>query len=261
MKLIKLNPFTNGVRHQLKLTNNLLLKKNRFAKFLLKTFFRSVGRSKTTGRITVRHKGSGCKKSSHVLNSLQFYCGFNIGQMYSSRHSSFVSLNFDVLTKTFFKTISTNKTFPGTILVSNLKYGEHFIGYRMQLKFLPVGSIIHLIGEKNNIIYSCSAGTFCQLIEKKTLCKIRLPSGKIVLVSENLFATLGTVSNLKQKSIVVGKAGRNRLFGIRPTVRGIAMNPVDHPHGGRTNGGMIPVTPWGIPTKGKPTVKKLKKYE
>jgi len=75
-------------------------------------------------------------------------------------------------------------------------------------------------------------------------------------VSENLFATLGIVSNLKHKSLVIGKAGRNRLLGIRPSVRGIAMNPVDHPHGGRTNGGMIPVTPWGIPTRGKPTRKK-----
>ena len=179
--------------------------------------------------------------------------------MYSSYHNTFVSLNFDIITKSFFKTISTNRVFPGTVLLSNTKYNDHFIGYRMQLKFLPVGSIIHLIGEINNVLYSCSAGTFAQLIEKKKNCKIRLPSGKIVLLSENLFATLGSVANLKYKSIVIGKAGRNRLLGVRPTVRGIAMNPVDHPHGGRTNGGMIPVTPWGIPTKGKPTVKKTKK--
>jgi len=179
--------------------------------------------------------------------------------MYSSSHNSFISLNYDILTKSFFKTISTNKVYPGTILISNIKFNEHYIGYRMQLKFLPVGSIVHLIGTNNNNLYSCSAGTFSQLIEKKKNCKIRLPSGKVILVSENLFATLGVVSNLKYKSVVFGKAGRKRLLGVRPSVRGIAMNPVDHPHGGRTNGGMIPVTPWGIPTKGKPTVRQLNK--
>ena len=256
MKIIKLTPFTNGVRHQIKLSNNLLVKTNKLFKKLSKNFSRQFGRSKDTGRITVRHKGSGCKRSLHVLNTLQFYCGFNLCQMYSSYHNTFVSVNFDIITKSFFKTISTNKVFPGTILLSNFKYLEHSIGYRMQLKFLPIGSLIHLIGVNNNILYSCSAGTFCQLIEKKKECKIRLPSGKIILVSENLFATLGIVSNLKHKSVVFGKAGRNRLLGVRPSVRGIAMNPVDHPHGGRTNGGMIPVTPWGIPTRGKPTRKK-----
>jgi len=78
--------------------------------------------------------------------------------------------------------------------------------------------------------------------------------------SNECYATLGVVSNAKFKSTVIGKAGRNRLLGIRPSVRGIAMNPVDHPHGGRTNGGCPSVTPWGIPTKGKPTVRK-KNYE
>ena len=72
------------------------------------------------------------------------------------------------------------------------------------------------------------------------------------------FATIGVVSNTQQNLICLGKAGRRRHMGIRPTVRGVAMNPVDHPHGGRTNGGRPSVTPWGIPTKGKKTVKNKK---
>ena len=88
------------------------------------------------------------------------------------------------------------------------------------------------------------------------MCKIKLPSSAILTLPIESYATLGTVSNKLHNLEVIGKAGRNRLKGIRPSVRGIAMNPVDHPHGGRTNGGMPPVTPWGKPTRGKPTVKK-----
>jgi len=258
MEMIKVNPFTNSSRHQVKLDNSLLTKKNKIVKILLGRLNKNAGRSKSTGHITIRHKGTGCKRKFHILNSLQYYFGFNICQMYSSFHNTFVSLNFDILTQSFFKTISPNKVFPGSILISNQKYVSFFIGYRMQIKFLPVGSIIHLIGLNNNIKYCCAAGTFCQLIEKKNSCKVRLPSGKIIRIPDTFFATLGSVSNLKYKNIIVGKAGRSRLMGIRPTVRGIAMNPVDHPHGGRGNKGMQPVTPWGVPTKGKPTAKKKK---
>jgi len=256
MKLKKISPITNGMRHQINIQKNLLVKNNKVIKNLLKNHALKHGRSSSTGHITVRHKGGACKKKLHVLNSLNIYYGINICCMYSSSQTAFISLNFDLLTKCFFKTVSTRNTFPGSLIISNNAFDDHYIGYRMQLKSLPVGSIIHLIGLNNNIIFGSSAGSFCQLLEQKGLCKIRLPSGKIISISNNYFATLGSVSNLKHKSICVGKAGRNRLKGIRPSVRGIAMNPVDHPHGGRTNGGMPSVTPWGIPTKGKPTVKK-----
>jgi large subunit ribosomal protein L2 len=90
--------------------------------------------------------------------------------------------------------------------------------------------------------------------------KIKLPSGKLIIVSCNSIATLGYIGNASFKQTRIGKAGRNRLSGHRPSVRGIAMNPVDHPHGGKSNKGMPPVTPWGLPTKNKPTVRKYK-YE
>ncbi len=256
MKLIKVAPVNNSVRHFIKLEKSLLTKKNNIVKNLFKHFILKKGRSNTTGHITVRHKGGGCKRKLHVLNSLTSYFGFNICQMYSSSHNAFISLNFDIISKSFFKTISTKNTYPGTILVSSKKRIKRFSGYRMQLRLLPIGSVLHLVGPATNSIYSNSAGTFCQLLEKKKTCKIRLPSGNTVHLPDTFFGTLGVVSNVKYKNIVIGKAGRNRLLGIRPSVRGIAMNPVDHPHGGRTNGGIPSVTPWGIPTKGKPTVKK-----
>ena len=103
-----------------------------------------------------------------------------------------------------------------------------------------------------------SAGSFGQLIQKETFCnKIKLPSGKIISIPSSSTAVLGTVSNSNHSLCIKGKAGYNRLNGKRPSVRGIAMNPVDHPHGGRTNGGIPSVTPWGLPTKGQKTRKKF----
>jgi len=258
MKLKKILPITSGTRHKISLQNNLLVKKNKVIKTLLKNINSRNGRGNNTGRITVRHKGGGCKKKIHILNSLQKYFAINICHMYSGRQNSFISLNFDFITKSFFKTISTETVYPGSLIISNTEVKEPFIGYRMELKFIPVGTIIHNISYQNNTLYASSAGTFCQLLEKKKTCKIRLPSGKIVLISNNFYATIGSGSNIQHKSICIGKAGKNRLKGIRPSTRGVAMNPVDHPHGGRTNGGRPSVSPWGILTKGKPTVKKFK---
>lgn len=257
MELKKVLPIANSSRFQIRLQKNLLTKRNNLVKVLFKEYKVKRGRSSSTGHITVRHKSNGCKYKLHIINSLDTYFGLNICNMYNSNQNAFVSLNFDLLAKSFFKTTSTAKVFPGCFIISHLEIKDKFVGCRMQLKFLPVGSIIHSISFNNNIIYSSSAGSFCQLIEKKSSCKVRLPSGKIIKLFDNCFATLGTISNNRHKSICIAKAGRNRLLGVRPGVRGIAMNPVDHPHGGRTNGGRPSVTPWGIPTKGKPTVKKI----
>jgi large subunit ribosomal protein L2 len=99
-----------------------------------------------------------------------------------------------------------------------------------------------------------AAGTFVQLVGRDTdYALLRLGSGEVRRVHLECLATIGAVSNPDQQNIVIGKAGRSRWLGIRPVTRGIAMNPVDHPHGGRTNGGMHWVTPWGVSTKGKKT--------
>ena len=120
---------------------------------------------------------------------------------------------------------------------------------------VPPGSILHSLSLNSKIKYVRSAGLYFQVIQKDlNICRVRLPSGLIKNTPINSFGTIGIISNFQYSSTYLGKAGQSRLLGIRPSVRGIAMNPVDHPHGGRTNGGRPSVTPWGIPTKGKPTV-------
>jgi len=120
------------------------------------------------------------------------------------------------------------------------------LGYRTNIKFIPTGSIVHNVSTlKNNISqYIKSAGTFGQLIEKKRdYASIKLPSKKKLIVSTNGYASIGINTNILKNHIIIGKAGTNRNKGKRPHVRGVAMNPVDHPHGGRTNGGRSSVTP------------------
>ena len=129
-------------------------------------------------------------------------------------------------------------------------------GNAMPLKNMPVGTIVHNIelqpGKGGQL--ARSAGCYAQLIGKDAgYAQIRLSSGELRLVLADCMASIGAVSNPDNQNTVLAKAGRARWLGVRPSVRGIAMNPVDHPHGGRTNGGRNPVSPWGWKTKGKKT--------
>jgi len=261
MKLKKINPFTNGTRHQLNIKKNILLKYNHIIKNLKKGYTLANGRSKLTGHITCRHKGSGVKKNYYTLTN-DYYNGLVISTSYNALKSSFLNLNFDLKKKKFFYSTAIKNVLPGNLItfkkqnIYNLNQGTS-----LKLKLLPVGTIISLIRLNNKITFIKSAGTYGQIIEKKiNVSKIRLPSGKIMTISNNNVVTIGIVSNSKHRLISYGKAGRIRHRNKRPTVRGIAMNPVDHPHGGRSNGGCISMTPWGIPTKGKKTVF-FKNYE
>jgi len=158
--------------------------------------------------------------------------------------------------------LATISVYPGSLISCDENNLDLRLGYRTVFKHIPTGSIFHSLALNSNkkSQYIRSAGMFGQLIQKDLKnCKIKLPSGKIIETSVNAFGTLGMISNPEHNLITIGKAGTNRMNGRRPIVRGIAMNPVDHPHGGQTNGGRPSVTPWGIPTKGKPTVKKLNK--
>lgn len=266
MQLKKLKPVTNGTRHQINLQKNLLSKTNKLLKKSLIGNKFNAGRSTNTGRITVWHKGGRVKRLYRLLDfSSKNSNAITLSNMYDPNRSSFVSLNFDLNNFTFFRTISTGFVYPGSLISCSGEKIELRLGNRTKLKNIPTGSIIHSVssGLTNSVVFARSAGTYCQIIQKGlSSCKIRLPSGVVFTVPNESFATLGLVSNPQHNLTCVGKAGRNRLKGIRPTVRGIAMNPVDHPHGGRTNGGRPSVTPWGVPTKGKPTVlKKHRNYE
>jgi large subunit ribosomal protein L2 len=131
----------------------------------------------------------------------------------------------------------------------------------MPLGAMPLGTVVHNIEMKpgKGGQLARSAGTSAQLMAKEgRYALLRLPSGELRKVLARCRATVGVVGNVHHEQVDIGKAGRNRWLGIRPTVRGVAMNPVDHPHGGgegRTSGGRHPVTPWGQPTKGHKTRK------
>jgi large subunit ribosomal protein L2 len=147
---------------------------------------------------------------------------------------------------------------PGQTVVSSAE-ADILPGNALPLKSIPLGTEVHNIelrpGKGGQIVRS--AGTSAQLIAKEGRhALLRLPSGEMRKVLDQCFATIGQVGNNDHENAKIGKAGRNRWLGWRPTVRGVVMNPVDHPHGGgegRTSGGRHPVTPWGVPTKGKKT--------
>jgi large subunit ribosomal protein L2 len=132
-------------------------------------------------------------------------------------------------------------------------------GNAMPLKSIPVGTIVHNVELKpqGGGKLARAAGTYVQLVGRDAdYALLRMGSGEVRKVRSECMATIGAVSNPDEQNVSIGKAGRSRWMGIRPAVRGVAMNPVDHPHGGgegRTSGGRHPVTPWGKPTKGKKT--------
>jgi large subunit ribosomal protein L2 len=132
-------------------------------------------------------------------------------------------------------------------------------GNALPLRAIPLGTIIHNVELKigKGAQLARSAGTFAQLMAKEgKYAQVKLPSGEVRMVLMDCIASIGQVGNLDHENVNIGKAGRSRWLGKRPKVRGVAMNPVDHPHGGgegRTSGGRHPVTPWGIPTKGYKT--------
>lgn len=262
MQIKKYKPTTNSLRHFLSLEKALLCKNNRLVKSLQigkKKFF---GRSSQTGHITVRHKGGGHKNLRHsVVQTNLLYTSLCLGILYAANRNTFLQLNYNFKTKTFFKTLATNFIYPGYITICQKLSEDLHLGYRLPLSEIPTGTIIHSLSKLNKVNFIRSGGCYGQLLQKNETCaRIKLASGKIITVNLFEFATIGSLSNEQANLLNIGKAGRSRYLGCRPTVRGIAMNPVDHPHGGRTNGGRPSVTPWGIPTKGKPTVKN-KKYE
>ena len=161
------------------------------------------------------------------------------------------------------------------IATAGMKVGDKLISSRdnkipvkngnaMPLLFVPDGMLVHniefKIGKGGQMVRS--AGSYARIMAKENgKITLRLPSGEMRMVDERCMATIGTVGNRKHENIVLGKAGRSRWLGRRPKVRGVAMNPVDHPMGGgegRTSGGGHPVSPWGTPSKGYRTRKKNK---
>ncbi|WP_456456447.1 50S ribosomal protein L2 [Thermovibrio sp.] len=227
-------------------------------------FVRGTGRN-NQGRITCRHKGGGHKRRYRIIDFRRDKIGVPAKvaaiEYDPNRSARIALLVYADGEKRYI--IWPDGLKVGDTVVSGPD-AEIKVGNALPLRNIPVGTIIHNIelkpGKGGQL--ARSAGSFAQVMGKVgDYAQIRLPSGELRLIHLDCMATIGQVGNLDHENIVIGKAGRSRWLGIRPTVRGTAMNPVDHPHGGgegRTFG-KHPVTPWGQPTKGYKT-RRSKKY-
>jgi large subunit ribosomal protein L2 len=221
---------------------------------------RSKGGRNNTGRVTLRFRGGGHKRRYRMVD---------FKRVKDDVVATVERLEYDPNRTAFIALVKYEDGELSYILApQRLKAGDQVVsgervdvkpGNVMPLKNIPVGTIVHNVEMKpgKGGQLARSAGTYVQLVGRDAgYALLRLSSGEVRMVRSDCRATIGAVSNPDQQNINIGKAGRNRWLGRRPSVRGVAMNPIDHPHGGgegRTSGGRHPVTPWGKPTKGKKT--------
>jgi len=260
MAVIKTKPTSPGRRFVVKVVSNDLHKGKPFAGLLEKQK-QNAGRN-SAGRITVRHRGGGHKHHYRIIDWKRTKDGVSAtveSIEYDPNRTAYIALLcYADGERTYI--IAPKGVSAGDKLVSGSD-SPIKIGNCLPLRNIPVGSTVHCIELKpgKGAQIARSAGTSAQLIAKEGQhAMLRLRSGEIRKVLSDGRATMGEVSNSEHNLRSVGKAGAKRWLGIRPTVRGVAMNPVDHPHGGgegRTSGGRHPVTPWGVPTKGYKTRK------
>ncbi|WP_341894666.1 50S ribosomal protein L2 [Ferrovibrio terrae] len=258
MALKTYKPVTPSTRG-LVLIDRSQLHKGRPVKELTEGLKKTGGRNHF-GRITTRHIGGGHKRRYRMIDFKRRK--FDIGAVverieYDPNRTAFIALlKYDDGELAYI--IAPQRLKAGDRVVSGEK-ADIKPGNAMPLKSIPVGTIIHNVEMKpgKGGQMARSAGSFVQLVGKdQGMALVRLASGEQRLVQAECMATIGAVSNPDNQNTKLGKAGRKRWMGIRPTVRGVAMNPIDHPHGGgegRTSGGRHPVTPWGKNTKGKRT--------
>jgi large subunit ribosomal protein L2 len=258
MALKQYNPTSPG-RRALVLIDRSELHKGRPVKKLTEGLTKSGGRG-GGGRIAVRFRGGGAKTLYRLVDFKRRKFGI-VGKV--------ERLEYDPNRTAFIALIQYADGEQAYILApQRLKVGDEVIaaekvdvkpGNAAPLRSLPIGTIIHNIELKplKGGQMARSAGTYAQLVGRDAgYAQIRLGSGELRMVQDSCMATIGAVSNPDHMNENLGKAGRSRHMGRRPHVRGVAMNPVDHPHGGgegRTSGGRHPVTPWGKPTKGRKT--------
>ncbi|MBP7222303.1 MAG: 50S ribosomal protein L2 [Sedimentibacter sp.] len=237
-------------------------------KSLLAPLKSNAGRN-AHGRITVRHKGGGEKRKYRIIDfkrNKDGVPGIVATIEYDPNRSSYIALiNYVDGEKRYI--LAPNKLQVGDTIESGPE-ADIKIGNTLPVGSIPVGTMIHNIelkpGKGGQMVRS--AGNAAQLMAKEgKYAQVRLPSGEVRMILMNCRATIGQVGNIDHENVSIGKAGRKRHMGIRPTVRGSVMNPNDHPHGGGEGRAPIgrpsPVTPWGKPTIGYKTRKKNKKSD
>ncbi|WP_119307784.1 50S ribosomal protein L2 [Cohaesibacter haloalkalitolerans] len=259
MALKTFKPTSPGTR-QLVIVDRSDLWKGKPVKTLTEGLTKSGGRN-NNGRVTSRRRGGGHKRSYRIIDfkRRKFDAVGTVERLeYDPNRTAFIALvNYEDGEQAYI--LAPQRLRAGDKVVSANKAADIKPGNAMPLANMPVGTIIHNVemkpGKGGQI--ARSAGAYAQLVGRDSgYAIIRLNSGETRLVLGSCMASVGAVSNPEHSNINLGKAGRNRWLGKRPEVRGVVMNPVDHPHGGgegRTSGGRHPVSPWGKPTKGKRT--------
>ncbi len=258
MALKKYKP-TSPAQRGLVLVDRSALYKGKPVKGLTHGLTKSGGRN-NLGRITSFDRGGGHKRSYRVIDfkRRKFDMAATVERLeYDPNRTSFIAL-VKYADGELAYILAPQRLAVGDTVVAGERVDVK-PGNAMPLASIPVGTIVHNVelkpGKGGQL--ARSAGTYVQLVGRdQGYAIIRLSSGEQRLVRGDCMASIGAVSNPDHANITIAKAGRNRWLGKRPTVRGVAMNPVDHPHGGgegRTSGGRHPVTPWGKPTKGKKT--------
>ncbi|MEZ5598142.1 MAG: 50S ribosomal protein L2 [Pseudomonadales bacterium] len=260
MAVVKAKPTSPGRRFVVKVVNKDLHKDGPY-KPLLEPQKRNGGRN-NSGRITTRHQGGGHKQHYRIIDFKRDKDGIPAIverlEYDPNRTANIALLKYKDGERRYI--IAPKDVQAGDTLVSG-SGAPIRAGNCMPLRSVPLGSVIHCVelkpGKGAQLVRS--AGGSCQLVAREgSYATLRLRSGEMRRVLVDCRATLGEVSNSEHSLRSIGKAGAKRWVGVRPTVRGVAMNPVDHPHGGgegKTSGGRHPVSPWGMPTKGYKTRK------
>ncbi|WP_114325350.1 50S ribosomal protein L2 [Candidatus Colwellia aromaticivorans] len=258
MAIVKCKPTSPGRRHLVKVVNKELHKGKPYAP-LLDTKSKSGGRN-NNGRITVRHIGGGHKQHYRIIDFKRNKDGIpaKIERIeYDPNRSANIALVLYADGERRY-ILAPKGLSAGDVIQSGVD-APIKAGNTMPLRNTPLGSVIHAIELKpgKGAQIARAAGTYAQLVAKDgAYVTLRLRSGEMRKIEADCRATLGEIGNSEHMLRSLGKAGASRWRGVRPTVRGVAMNPVDHPHGGgegKTSGGRHPVSPWGVPTKGYKT--------
>ena len=257
-------PTSPAVR-QMTVTDYSVLTKKEPEKSLLVTGKKTGGRN-SYGRITVRHIGGGNRRKIRIVDWKRNKDNIPakvVAIEYDPNRTAFLALlQYADGTKSYILCPSETKI--GHVIVSGPD-ADIMPGNALPIDNIPVGTIIHCVelkpGKGAQMVRT--AGASAQLMAKEgDFAQIRLPSGEVRMVSVKCRATVGTIGNAEHENVNLGKAGRKRHLGVRPSVRGVVMNPNDHPHGGGEGKSPIglpgPVTPWGVPTLGKKTRNKKK---
>jgi len=264
-------PITPSLRHKTVADFSVLTPKKDLPKRprALFTALKKQGGRNVYGRITVRHQGGGHKRKYRIIDFKRNKGGIKatvISLEYDPNRSAYVALlKYQDGEKRYILAPLGLKV--GDSVMSQVSKSENTeemniqpdLGNHLPLFAIPLGTLVHNVEmepRKGGKLVRAAGGCAQVMAKKEKYCQLKMPSGEIRLIHKNCYASIGQLSNPDHENLKLGKAGRNRWLGVRPTTRGVAMNPVDHPHGGgegKTSGGGHPRSPWGVPTKGYKT--------